>query len=250
MNFTYGIKLHVWGEYACFTRPELKSERMSYEVMTPSAARGILSAIYWKPEFSWVIDKIHVLNPIRFTQIRRNELSSKMPVPSKAVMEGKAALLGTNIESDRQQRASTLLCDVSYIIEAHVEIISELEGIDCVAKHLDVFKRRARQGQCYKCPCFGTREFMAMFRLLEGDCDVPPSSLPEDQRNRHLGLMLHDMVYTDCDKKNKESILVVDHARRQKDKRTYKPVVATPHFFMGELLDGVMSIPRLNNTHS
>lgn len=250
MDFTYGIKLHVWGEYACFTRPELKSERMSYELMTPSAARGILSAIYWKPEFAWVIDKIHVLNPIRFSQIRRNELGSKIPAPSKAVMEGKPAVLGSYIESDRQQRAATLLRDVSYIIEAHVEIISPLEGVDCVAKHLECFKRRARLGQCFKCPCLGAREFMAMFSLLESEKDVPPSCLPEEERNQKLGLMLHDMVYRDCDKKHKESIMLVDHQRSTKDKRFYKYVFATPHFFMAELHDGVMTIPPLKNTHS
>ncbi len=251
MTFTYGIKLHVWGDYACFTRPELKSERMSYEVITPSAARGILSAIYWKPEFNWVVDRVHVLAPINFTQVRRNELGSKIVAPSKAVMTGdKQAKLGIFIEEERQQRASTLLCNVSYVIEAHVELAAQESGANSVAKHLEMFKRRARKGQCFHSPCLGTRELMAMFDLIEDEASMPASRLPDNQRNRGLGLMLHDMLYHDCAPKTKGAIEIVDHEKSSADKRCYKKVVATPQFFMAELVDGVMSVPPLNQSLS
>mgnify|MGYP003311465305 CR=1 FL=1 len=123
---SFGISLHVWGDYACFTRPELKAERMTYEVMTPSAARGILTAIYWKPQFNWVIDRIHVLKPIRTMQIRRNELSNKVVMPSSDIMKGKKeAALCVFIEDKRQQRSATILKDVAYAIDAHVEVVEE-----------------------------------------------------------------------------------------------------------------------------
>ena len=117
----YGVKLHVWGEYACFTRPEMKVERVSYDVMTPSAARGILEAIHWKPAIRWTIDRIHVLKPIRFESLRRNELGGKIPAGNvhKAMRSGTTDGLRTVIEGDRQQRAATLLRGVAYVIEAH-----------------------------------------------------------------------------------------------------------------------------------
>lgn len=121
---SYGIKLHISGEFACFTRPEMKVERVSYDVVTPSAARGILEAIYWKPQIRWIVDRIHVLNPIRFTNIRRNEVGTKAAAPSRAAMNGDTiATPGIHIEENRQQRAATLLRDVSYVIEAHFEIL-------------------------------------------------------------------------------------------------------------------------------
>ena len=224
----YGIKLHVWGDYACFTRPELKVERMSYEVMTPSAARGILTAIYWKPQFRWVIDRIRVLKPMRFTQVRRNEVGCRMSEKSAQ---------GIFIEDNRQQRAATVLRDVSYIIEAHVDVVEECDGVNDIAKHLEVFKRRATKGQCFHQPCMGVREFPAMFELVEDDTTIP-DELPAEQRNRSFGLMLHDMVYAD-DKKG--PIICAHTGRRQ---------TATPHFFMAELKDGVMHVPALNKTLS
>lgn len=234
---SYGISLHVWGDYACFTRPELKSERMSYEIMTPSAARGILSAIYWKPEFKWVIDRIHVLKPIRFMQVRRNELGSKMVIPPSDVMSGtKAAFLGQFIEKDRQQRAATILRDVSYVIDAHVEIVTATEGVNDVAKHLEIFKRRAEQGQCFHSPCMGNREFPAMFELIKDASAMPLSELPQNQKNRSFGLMLHDMVYRD-DKKGK---VICAH--------TGKKQTAEARFFMAELVDGVLHVPSVNLT--
>ncbi|MFI3244212.1 MAG: type I-C CRISPR-associated protein Cas5c [Akkermansia sp.] len=245
------IRLHVWGDYACFTRPELKVERMSYEVMTPSAARGILSAIYWKPQFNWVIDCIHVLEPIRFTQIRRNELSDKVVVANKDVRTGqKTAALGTMIEDVRQQRAATILRDVSYVIEAHIEIVAQEAGVNGMAKHHEIFARRASKGQCFTQPCLGTREFPAMFELLEYGTPMPPSHLGERDKNRPLGLMLHDMVYADCPKKAKDAITVIDHAKSTEQKQAYKTITASPKFFMAELVDACLHVPSLNNALS
>lgn len=236
---SYGISLHVWGDYACFTRPELKAERVSYEVMTPSAARGILSAIYWKPQFRWVIDRIHVLKPIRFSQIRRNELGKKISPPSTAVMRGeKPACLGDCIEENRQQRAATILRNPAYVIEAHIEILQEEDAVNSVAKHLEMFKRRASRGQCFHQPCLGTREFYAHFELICDDQPMPTCSLPDDQKNRNLGLMLHDLVYTD------------DPKGKIRCAHTGKTQSATPVFFMAELRNGVMSIPPITQALS
>ncbi len=115
---TFGVKLHVWGEYACFTRPEMKVERVSYDAMTPSAARGILEAIHWKPAICWITDRIHVLKPIRFENLRRNELGHKIsPVNvQKAVKKGSASELHTMIEDDRQQRATTEVLPIPWTV--------------------------------------------------------------------------------------------------------------------------------------
>lgn len=233
------VSLHVWGDYACFTRPELKAERVSYEVMTPSAARGILTAIYWKPEFRWVVERIHVLNPIRFTQIRRNELGCRMVTPGTDVMKGeKAANLGVYIEDNRQQRAATILRDVSYIIDAHVDVLHPEPGVDSLKKHIEMFKRRASKGQCFHQPCMGVREFPAMFALVSDEHPAPPCGLPENQLNRHLGLMLHDLVYKDDPKGE----VICAHTKKHQ--------TATPHFFMAELANGVVHVPSLSQTLS
>ena len=121
---SYGVRLHVSGERACFTRPEMKVERVSYDVMTPSAARGILEAIHWKPAIAWTIDRIHVLKPIRFQSFRRNEVGVKMSADKakSAMRSGSVAGLGLVVEANRQQRATTLLVDVAYVIEAHFDL--------------------------------------------------------------------------------------------------------------------------------
>lgn len=142
---SYGIKLLVSGLYACFTRPEMKVERVSYEAMTPSAARGILEAIYWKPQMRWVIDRIHVLNPIRFTNIRRNELGGKIPMRNVTTAMQTGVALETFIEDDRQQRAAMILCDVAYVIEAHFELANANDAE--TAKHKEMFVRRAEKGR-------------------------------------------------------------------------------------------------------
>ena len=190
---SYGIKLKVWGPYACFTRPEMKSERVSYDVITPSAARGILEAIYWKPAITWIIDRIHVLSPIRFDNIRRNELGSKIPAGKvKHTMKEGAGSLGVFIENDRQQRAAMVLRDVAYVIEAHFAFTSEQDNN--AAKHHDIFLRRARKGQCFHRPYLGCREFPAFFDLVEGD--IPISTFAHVQ-DHDLGWMLHDIDFSD-----------------------------------------------------
>ena len=183
---SYGVKLRVWGDYALFTRPEMKVERVSYDVMTPSAARGILEAIYWKPAIRWVIDRIHVLKSIQFENIRRNELSNKVSISAKTIREGNQPVC-QYIEDDRRQRASLVLKDVGYIIEAHFE----LTGVDDSdpGKHLAIFERRARKGQCFHRPYFGCREFPVDFEW----CDVIPDS--ELTGEQSLGFMLHDIDF-------------------------------------------------------
>lgn len=185
---SYGVKLKVWGTYALFTRPELKVERVSYDVMTPSAARGILEAIYWKPAICWIVDRIHVLKPIRFENIRRNELASRVSVNAKIMREGNQPVRRF-IEDDRQQRASMVLKDVAYVVEAHFE----LTGFDSSdpGKHLAVFERRVKKGQCFHRPYLGCREFPAHFEWCE---HIPDSRLTGDQE---LGFMLHHIDYAD-----------------------------------------------------
>lgn len=187
----YGVKLSVWGERACFTRPEMKVERMSYDVITPSAARGILEAIYWKPEIRWLIDKLHVLKPIKFESIRRNEVAGKVPGLS-AVKKTPYYLVDDG--SNRQQRAATILRDVAYVIEAHFEATGKGDDDQySVGKHLDSFKRRAKKGQYFHAPCLGTREFPANFELLT-DNKCPRSVITG---KKDLGFMLYDLDFTD-----------------------------------------------------
>ncbi len=192
---SYGIKLWVGGARACFTRPEMKAERVSYDVITPSAARGILEAIHWKPAIRWVIDRIHVLEPIRFESIRRNEVGSKISdaLAERAMNAGSPAGLALYADQERQQRASTILRNVAYVIEAHFELTKRAEADDKEAKHVEMFRRRATKGQCYHRPCLGTREFAADFELVDGE--VPASRLPPDQRDRDLGWMLYDIDF-------------------------------------------------------
>jgi CRISPR-associated protein Cas5d len=185
---SYGIKLKIWGAYACFTRPEMKVERVSYDVMTPSAARGILEAIYWKPAIAWAVDRIHVLKPIRFDNIRRNELAGKVPLRTvKRAMNDGCSSIEVFIEDDRQQRAAMVLRDVAYIIEAHFDFTGSEDNNP--SKHKEMFDRRAGKGQCFHQPYLGCREFSASFALIE---DVPISQLTGKQ---DLGWMLHDIDF-------------------------------------------------------
>jgi len=184
---SYGIKLRVWGDYALFTRPEMKVERVSYDVMTPSAARGILEAIYWKPAIRWVIDRIHVLRPVRFENIRRNELANRVSVNNRDMEGGRPVC--RYIEDDRQQRASMLLRDVEYVIEAHFELTGDDDAEP--GKHLAIFERRVKKGQCFHRPYFGCREFPVNFEWCD---DIPASPLAGI---RELGYMLHDIDFAD-----------------------------------------------------
>lgn len=187
----YGIKLKVSGDYACFTRPEMKVERVSYDVMTPSAARGLLEVIHWKPAITWVVDTIHVLKPIRFQSIRRNEVGHKAPAGKIKSSMRAESLEGLRllVDEDRQQRASTVLVDVAYVIEAHFELTSKAGDEDNEGKHLDIFNRRAAKGQCFHQPCLGTREFPARFELIAANAQTPKPIA----ESRDLGFMLWDI---------------------------------------------------------
>jgi CRISPR-associated protein Cas5d len=195
-EMSYGIRLLVSGKWALFTRPEMKVERVSYDVMTPSAARGILEAIHWKPSIKWIVEEIHVLKPIRFQSIRRNEVADKASSTAirKAMKAGDIRGLAIVIDDPRrpekrQQRASTLLADVAYAICARFTLTSKASADENEGKHLDTFNRRARKGQCFHQPCLGTREFPARFELIE-----PGASLPQAiDETRDLGFMLYDI---------------------------------------------------------
>lgn len=217
----YGIKLLVWGDRACFTRPEMKVERASYDVITPSAARGIIEAIHWKPAIRWVVDRLYVLRPIRFESIRRNEVGGKVSATNaaRAMKAGTIRGLVNYVDEDRQQRAATVLRDVAYVIEAHFELTSAAGDDDSVGKHLDIFNRRARRGQCFHTPCLGVREFPASFRLLEPGEPIPDID-PALQGERELGWMLHD----------------IDFANGM-----------TPHFFRAVMRDGVIVVPPFSS---
>lgn len=184
----YGVRLKVWGDYACFTRPEMKVERVSYDVITPSAARGILEAIYWKPAIIWVVDRLHVINPIRFDNIRRNELAGKLAAGTvRKAMRDSCSPVEVFIEDDRQQRAALVLRDVAYVIEAHFAFTGDEDNNP--AKHKEMFERRAGKGQCFHHPYLGCREFPAHFLPAEG---IPPSV---HRGEKDLGWMLHDIDF-------------------------------------------------------
>lgn len=216
----YGIRLMVWGDHACFTRAEFKVERASYDVMTPSAARGILEAVHWKPAVRWVIDAIHVLKPIRFQSLRRNEVGSKVPAAKirSAMKRGDLGGLQLLTDEDRQQRAAMILVDVAYVIEAHFDMTRHAGSDDNPGKHLDIFNRRAARGQCFHQPCLGTREFAARFELVPPEAP-PPNAIGD---SRDLGFMLWD----------------VDHAAPNR-----------PSLFFRAYLDkGVLKVPAPDST--
>ena len=190
-----GVKMKVWGDFALFSRPELKVERCSYDVMTPSAARGILDAIYWHPGLKWVVDKIYVRKPIQFTSVRRNEVKSKVLASSvlQAYNGGEKPLYISSKE-EIVQRASMLLCDVEYVIDAHFEMTERANATatDNPGKFKDIIMRRLRRGECFHMPYFGCREFPAHFCLWEEE-KIP--SAYEDVEEKDLGLMLYDLDY-------------------------------------------------------
>ncbi len=188
----YGVKVEVWGDYALFSRPELKTERVSYDVITPSAARGILDAILWHPGMQWMIDRIHVLNPISFTNVRRNELQNKLSIDKIRTMvnTGTIPYQVSGDSNEIMQRASLMLKDVRYVIEAHFVLTDKASPSDTPEKFYNMALRRLRKGQCYHQPCLGTRECTAHFRIVEGD--VPPAI----DETRDLGLMLYDLDYS------------------------------------------------------
>lgn len=218
----HGIRLRVSGPFACFTRPEMKVERVSYDVMTPSAARGILEAIHWKPAIRWVVDEIHVLKPIRFQSIRRNEVGKKASFSNaKSAMRRRDVNgLSLRIDERRQQRASTVLVDVSYVIAAHFEMTERAGAEDNPGKHLDMFNRRAEKGQAFAQPVLGTREFDARFALVPDGAPMPVAENRDGLgfgEPRDLGFMLWD----------------IDHAAPGKPSM----------FFRARLVDGVVPVP-------
>lgn len=191
------IKLEVWGDYASFSRPELKVERVSYDVITPSAARGIMESLFWHPGLKYVIDRIYVLSKIQYANIRRNEVKSKI-LASKvkaAMSSGKDDNLYINTKDDIVQRAALILKNPHYIIESHFEMTDKANASDNPGKFQDIIKRRIRKGQCFHTPYFGCREFPVKYRLYEFD-DVPTVY---DEEEQDLGFMLYDFDYSNPD---------------------------------------------------
>lgn len=211
------ISMEVWGDLACFTRPEMKVERVSYDIMTPSAARGLIEAVYWHPGIRWRIDRIRVCAPIRFTNLRRNEVKSVISArTARTAMErGQAEGLFLSTSDDIQQRAALLLRDVRYVIDAHFDLVPEkMAPGDNAGKFQDITRRRLEKGQFYHHPCFGCREFPAHFK----PCVEPPTCPDELRGQRDLGWMLYDMDYSD-------------------------PTNIRPRFFRAVLRDGVLEVP-------
>ncbi len=213
------VQLEVWGDYALFTRPEMKAERVSYDIITPSAARGILEAIYWHPGMKWIVDRIFVCAPIRFFNLRRNEVKEKISVrTARTVMKNGKGELWLSAADEIQQRAALLLRDVRYVIEAHFELTDQAAPGDNPGKFQDIIKRRIRKGQFYHQPYFGCREFPVNFTL----CGEIPPCPAELTGQRDLGWMLWDMDYSD-------------------------PQDIKPCFFRAVMRDGVLEIPAWNS---
>lgn len=208
------FSLEVTGDFACFTRPEMKVERVSYDVITPSAARAIFEAILWKPAIRWQVTRIEVLKPIKWITLRRNEVGAI--VSSRVVqtaMHRGSGDLGFFIEDERQQRAGLFLRDVSYRIHARLTLLPGTGENNTLGKFLAMFERRASKGQCVNQPYLGCREFAAAFRLIEN----PAAALAPITENRDLGWMLYDMHYGDPDS-------------------------PSPRFFRAELKNGVLDV--------
>lgn len=210
---TYCLELS--GDYACFTRPEMKVERVSYDVMTPSAARACFEAILWKPAIRWQVRRIEVLKPIRWINLRRNEVASVVSTRNvETAMRAGKGDLGLYIEEDRQQRAGLFLREVAYRVHAELEFLRERDPEASPAKYQEMFERRARRGQCVNQPYLGCREFAAAFRLIE-DMSAEPAAIAD---TRDLGFMLHDLDFS-------------------------KPTDPQPRFFRAQLENGAVDIP-------
>ncbi|WP_432822002.1 type I-C CRISPR-associated protein Cas5c [Trichloromonas sp.] len=212
------LRLKVWGENACFTRPEMKVERVSYDIMTPSAARGILEAILWKPAIRWQVERIDVLRPVRWESVRRNEVGSTMSPRTPHLF----------IEDQRQQRAGLFLRDVAYTIHAHFEMTDKAGPENTPIKYQEMFLRRAEKGQSFNQPYFGCREFAANFAPIFHD-----QSLPEPiAENIDLGWMLYDIRHdTRADKQNSHSCTGG----------------CRPLFFRAKLDNGCLMVPPLDS---
>lgn len=207
------FQVRVRGPLACFTRPEFKVERVSYEVMTPSAARGILEAVHWKPAIRWVVTAIRVLQPIRFSSFRRNEVSSRVSIKNVLQAMKGSPLNDYFADEDRAQRNTVALRDVDYIVEAHFVPGPQWHASENFAKHSEMFLRRLEKGQTFHQPYLGCREFAA---IVEPAPSPWPDELPSEQRDKDLGLMLHDL--------------------------DFGPRIA-PRFFHARLADGILRVP-------
>jgi CRISPR-associated protein Cas5d len=222
----YGVKFRVWGEYALFSRPELKVERVSYDMITPSAAKGIIDSIYYKPAIKWRIDRIHVINPIKFTNIRRNEVSETASLSKiNQIMKTSTSEPYHILSSEaRHQRAALVLREVEYVIEAHFDLVAERVGeTDTVEKHYNCAMRRLRKGKFFQKPFLGTREFPCSFEIIENDEDIPKSQLDGE---RDLGYMLYDINYKTDEKREKQWV--------------------EPKFFRAVLQNGVLDLKNVS----
>lgn len=190
---SFGFRVDVRGKYALFSRPEMKVERVSYDCMTPSAARGILEAVFWHPGMQFKIDRIYVINPIKFDNIRRNEVKAKVSHVNvlKAMNQGSGELYIATSENI-QQRAAMVLKDVHYVIDAHFVMTDKANATDNTAKFHEIFQRRLRKGQCYHMPYLGCREFAAEVRPYD-EKDIQ-TAYPNQEKD--LGFMLYDMDYS------------------------------------------------------
>ena len=211
--------LEVTGDYACFTRPEMKVERVSYDIITPSAARSIFEAILWKPAIRWRINKIEVLNPIMWVSVRRNEVGAVASTRNaeSAMRTGKGHL-ALYIEDERQQRAGLFLRDVAYRLHATLEIQPNAGENNTLPKFMDMFERRASAGQCINQPYLGTREFACTFDLVENNAKAVESK-PPIAESRDLGWMLYDIDFSQVDD-------------------------PTPRFFSAKMQAGVVQVPN------
>jgi CRISPR-associated protein Cas5d len=228
------LRLKVWGDNACFTRPEMKVERVSYDVMTPSAARGIMEAIIWKPAIRWRITQIDVLKPIRFGSVRGDEISvedaSQTAIRWESVRRNEVGCImsprtnGIFVEEQRQQRAGLFLRDVAYTIHSYFELTDKAGPEDTSIKFQEMFLRRAEKGQCFHRPYLGCREFIAHFEPVFHDQPLPePIS-----ESRELGYMLHDICHDNDSDSNGA------HFCSQG---------CSPRFFRASLENGSMKVP-------
>ncbi len=189
----YGFTILVQGPRACFTRPEMKAERVSYDVMTPSAARGLIESVYWKPAIRWRIDSIEVLNEIKFDTFRRNEVGGKLSYRNAKTAMERGSDVYEIASSDRQQRATMYLKDVSYVVQAHFDLTADASEGDTEEKHYNIALRRLRKGQCFNQPVLGCREFPAQVDLVdEADC---LTRFYAGSGERDLGFMLYDIDF-------------------------------------------------------
>ncbi|MBM4135458.1 MAG: type I-C CRISPR-associated protein Cas5 [Nitrospira sp.] len=207
------FRLKVWGRNACFTRPEMKVERVSYDVITPSAARGVLEAILWKPAICWKVTQIDVLNPIKWESVRRNEVGAVMSTRTN----------GLFIEEQRQQRAALFLRDVAYTIHAYFEMTDKAGAEDTIVKFQEMFLRRAERGQCFHRPYLGCREFAAEFEVFTNGKPLPETI----SETRDLGWMLYDIYHDNSSDKSLQHFCN-DHCR--------------PSFFRASLNNGRLMI--------